>query len=127
MIRLLLRLIVRVATVELDSVNLRVVREGGVSFRLKAADKRVAWTGDKTGPDIVRPPHCVWSSLQVRPVVANETDTVRASIINPNTLVALIILLGFLQKLLVGAESFLVPLTERSLVFLDSGLVVILV
>ena len=38
-----LRLIVRVATIELDSVNLRVVREGGVSFRLKAADKRVAW------------------------------------------------------------------------------------
>ena len=38
-----LRLIVRVATVELDSVNLRVVREGGVTFRLKAADKRVAW------------------------------------------------------------------------------------
>ena len=38
-----LRLIVRVATEELDSVNLRVVREGGVSFRLKAADKRVAW------------------------------------------------------------------------------------
>ena len=88
-------------------------------------------TGDKTGPDIVRSPHGIGSSIQVGPVVANETDTVGARIIlvrktneglagdqllltNPNTLVALIILLGFLQKLLVGAESFLVPLTFRA-------------
>ena len=94
-----LRLIVRVATVELDSVNLRVVREGGVTFRLKAADKRVAWrrnemikkcyfspplltgTGDKTGPDIVRPPHGVRPSQQVGPVVTNETDTVGPGVI----------------------------------------------
>ena len=90
----------------------------------------ITWAGDKTGPDIVRPPHGVRSSIQVGPVVAKETDTVGAGIIlvrktverltggqllltNPNTLVALIILLSFLQKLLVGAESFLVPLTFR--------------
>ena len=71
----------------------------------------ITWTGDKTGPDIVRPPHCVWSSIQVGPVVTKETDTVGPGVINPNTLVALIVLLGLLQKLLVGTESLLVPLT----------------
>merc|ERR1739844_80558 len=120
-------LIVRVATVELDSVNFRVVREGGVTFRLKAADKRVAWTGDKAGPDIVRPPDRVRPRQQVGPVVTDETHTVGAGVVNPNTLVALVVLLGFLHELPVVAESLLVPVTKGSLVFLDSGLVVVLV
>ena len=74
----------------------------------------LTWTGDKTGPDIVRCPHGVWSSVQVGPVVAKETHTVGPSIIHPDTLVALIVLLGFLQKFLVRTESFLVPLAFRS-------------
>ena len=73
----------------------------------------ITWTGDKTGPHVVRPPDCVWSGIQVGPIVTNETHTVGPRIINPDTLVALVVLLGLLQKLLVGAEPLLVPLTFR--------------
>ena len=79
-----------------------------------AVNPLITRTGDKTGPDIVRSPHGIGSSIQVGPVVAEETHTVGPRIIHPNTLVALVVLLGFLQELLVGAEVFLVPLTFRS-------------
>merc|ERR1711894_133717 len=108
-----------VAAEELDPGNLCVVREGGGPLGLKTTDNRLRRTGYETGPDIVRSPDGVSSSIQVSFIIADEAHTVRTSIINKHALVALEVLLSLLQETLWCTKVLLMPVTKWSLIFLN--------
>merc|ERR1719244_11342 len=108
-----------IATEELDPANFSVVREGSGSLGLKPTDDRFSRTRYKAGPDIVRSPNCVRPGIKISIIVTNEADTIRTSIICPDALVTLVVLLSLLQEPLGCTKSFFMPITEWPLIFLD--------
>ena len=52
-----------------------------MALSFKSTNDALSRTGDKAGPDIVRPPDRVWSRQQVGPVVTDETHTVGAGVV----------------------------------------------
>ena len=83
----------------------------------------LTWTWHKWGPDIVRPPVGVRTSVEVGSIVADEADSIGSRIICKHSLIILVVLLALLQELSGCTKSLLMPISKWSFIFSDNRLV----